>query len=127
MTRLAAVLAVVLAATCATARADTYTLVPAAPIVLPSAEVPNAGGSLLLPAGWTEALDRLIGEIADDLARPPAERLREGVRVVIAGPPNAGKSSLLNRLAGRDAAITSEIAGTTRDLVEAPTAICAGS
>jgi tRNA modification GTPase len=42
---------------------------------------------------------------------------------VIAGPPNAGKSSLLNWLAGRQAAITSAIAGTTRDLVEAPTAI----
>jgi tRNA modification GTPase len=57
------------------------------------------------------------------LARPPAERLREGVRIVIAGPPNVGKSSLLNYLAGREAAITSAIAGTTRDLVEAPTAI----
>jgi tRNA modification GTPase len=57
------------------------------------------------------------------LARPPAERLRDGLRVVIAGPPNAGKSSLLNWLAGRQAAITSAIAGTTRDLVEAPTAI----
>jgi tRNA modification GTPase len=43
--------------------------------------------------------------------------------VVIAGPPNAGKSTLLNALAGRDAAITSSIPGTTRDLVEAPTAL----
>jgi tRNA modification GTPase len=43
--------------------------------------------------------------------------------VVIAGPPNVGKSSLLNWLAGRTAAITSAVAGTTRDLVEAPTAI----
>jgi tRNA modification GTPase len=42
---------------------------------------------------------------------------------VIAGPPNAGKSSLLNRLSGRRAAITSAIAGTTRDVIEAPTAI----
>jgi tRNA modification GTPase len=49
--------------------------------------------------------------------------LRDGLRVVIAGPPNAGKSSLLNWLVGRQAAITSAIAGTTRDLVEAPTAI----
>jgi tRNA modification GTPase len=49
--------------------------------------------------------------------------LRDGVRVVIAGPPNAGKSSLLNWLAGRRAAITSAIAGTTRDVIEAPTAI----
>lgn len=66
---------------------------------------------------------RLISDIELTLQRPPAERLREGVRVAIAGPPNTGKSSLLNLLAGRPAAITSAIAGTTRDLVEAPTAI----
>jgi tRNA modification GTPase len=76
-----------------------------------------------LPRAWTEALRALAGEIGEALSRPPMERLRDGVRVVIAGPPNAGKSSLLNILAGREAAITSEIAGTTRDLVEAPTAI----
>ena len=46
------------------------------------------------------------------------ERLREGVRVVIAGPPNAGKSSLLNVLARRDAAIVSPEVGTTRDLID---------
>ncbi|MGQ0590305.1 MAG: tRNA uridine-5-carboxymethylaminomethyl(34) synthesis GTPase MnmE [Sphingosinicella sp.] len=62
-------------------------------------------------------------ELADWLARPTAERLREGVRVVIAGPPNAGKSSLLNALIGRDAAITSAVPGTTRDLIEAPVSI----
>ncbi|WCT75494.1 tRNA uridine-5-carboxymethylaminomethyl(34) synthesis GTPase MnmE [Sphingomonas naphthae] len=53
------------------------------------------------------------------LASPPAERLRDGLRVVLAGPPNAGKSSLMNALAGREAAIVSPIAGTTRDRVEA--------
>jgi tRNA modification GTPase len=46
------------------------------------------------------------------------ERLRDGIGVVIAGPPNAGKSSLLNRIARRNAAITSPIAGTTRDIIE---------
>jgi tRNA modification GTPase len=76
-----------------------------------------------LPQGWADDLASLSEEMEEALARPPAERLREGVRIVIAGPPNAGKSSLLNVLAGRDAAIVSEIAGTTRDLVEAPTAI----
>ena len=76
-----------------------------------------------LPPGWRESVEALRRELADLLARPPVERLRTGVRVVIAGPPNAGKSSLLNWLAGRQAAITSAIAGTTRDLVEAPTAI----
>jgi len=47
-----------------------------------------------------------------------AERIRTGYEVAIVGPPNAGKSTLLNALAGRDAAITSEIAGTTRDVIE---------
>jgi len=46
------------------------------------------------------------------------ERVRDGVRVAIVGPPNAGKSSLLNRLAGRDAAIVNARAGTTRDVIE---------
>lgn len=46
------------------------------------------------------------------------ERLRNGIEVAIVGPPNSGKSSLLNVLAGREAAIVSEIAGTTRDVIE---------
>ncbi|MEM9523377.1 MAG: tRNA uridine-5-carboxymethylaminomethyl(34) synthesis GTPase MnmE [Pseudomonadota bacterium] len=47
-----------------------------------------------------------------------AERVRDGFEVAIVGPPNVGKSTLLNALAGRDAALTSDIAGTTRDIVE---------
>lgn len=47
-----------------------------------------------------------------------AERVRDGFEVAIIGAPNVGKSTLLNRIAGRDAAITSEIAGTTRDVIE---------
>jgi tRNA modification GTPase len=47
-----------------------------------------------------------------------AQRLRDGFTVVIAGPPNVGKSTLMNALAGRDVAITSPIPGTTRDLIE---------
>ncbi|MGM0585164.1 MAG: tRNA uridine-5-carboxymethylaminomethyl(34) synthesis GTPase MnmE [Pseudomonadota bacterium] len=47
-----------------------------------------------------------------------AERIRDGFEVALVGPPNAGKSTLLNALAGREAALTSEIAGTTRDVIE---------
>ena len=47
-----------------------------------------------------------------------AERIRDGFEIAIVGLPNAGKSTLLNALAGRDAAITSEVAGTTRDVIE---------
>jgi tRNA modification GTPase len=57
------------------------------------------------------------------LARPPVERLRDGLTVAIAGPPNAGKSTLLNALARREAAIVSPLAGTTRDIVEVPLAL----
>lgn len=76
-----------------------------------------------LPPNWREDLSALIDDIGEVLARPPAERLRDGIRIVFAGPPNAGKSSLFNVLAGREAAITSAVPGTTRDLVEAPTSI----
>jgi tRNA modification GTPase len=62
-----------------------------------------------------ELLDE-IGETLRDQHR--GERLREGLVVAIAGPPNAGKSSLLNRLARREAAIVSPYAGTTRDVIE---------
>ena len=65
-------------------------------------------------------VDRMIGSMRthlDDGNR--GEILRQGVRVAIAGPPNAGKSSLLNALARRDVAIVSPEAGTTRDVVEA--------
>jgi tRNA modification GTPase len=61
-------------------------------------------------------LHAAIAEHVDDGNR--GEILRDGFRVVIAGPPNAGKSSLLNALARRDAAIVSEEAGTTRDVIE---------
>jgi tRNA modification GTPase len=63
-------------------------------------------------------IEAVRGEILQALSRPPVERLHDGIRVVLAGPPNSGKSTLFNALVEREAAITSPIAGTTRDLVE---------
>lgn len=59
----------------------------------------------------------LSSEIAEWLARPRADALREGFKVAIAGPPNAGKSTLFNALLDEDAAIATPIAGTTRDVL----------
>lgn len=64
-------------------------------------------------------LASVVAEIERESEKTEAsERIRTGFEVAIVGPPNAGKSTLLNALAGRDAAITSEIAGTTRDVIE---------
>ncbi|MGE0774703.1 MAG: tRNA uridine-5-carboxymethylaminomethyl(34) synthesis GTPase MnmE [Sphingomonadaceae bacterium] len=71
-------------------------------------------------SGEAREIARLRAEISEMLRAPPAERLRDGIRVVIAGPPNAGKSTLFNLLVGRAAAIATPIAGTTRDLIEYP-------
>jgi tRNA modification GTPase len=64
--------------------------------------------------------DMLAGEIEAVVEAPPVERLKDGLRVVIGGPPNSGKSTLLNLLGERDAAIVSPISGTTRDRIEVP-------
>ena len=70
------------------------------------------------------AARRAAGEIAEEIqehiqSAGRGESLREGLRLTILGPPNAGKSSLINALARRDVAIVSDIPGTTRDVVEA--------
>lgn len=70
-----------------------------------------------LPSEFSRSLDVLRAELADWLRRPRAERLREGYRVVLAGPPNAGKSTLFNALIEDEAAITAPLAGTTRDVL----------
>ena len=78
-----------------------------------------------LPAGLGGQARKEIVELLaavrrhlDDSNR--GERVREGIRIAIVGPPNVGKSTLLNALARRDAAIVSEIPGTTRDVIEVP-------
>lgn len=64
-------------------------------------------------------LDAVVAEVRTLLADADrGERIRDGVTVVIAGPPNAGKSTLINALARRDVAIVSPVAGTTRDSIE---------
>ena len=69
-------------------------------------------------------IEALAGEIAEALADAGrGERVREGYRIAIIGAPNAGKSSLLNALAGRDAAIVTETPGATRDVIEVPMVI----
>jgi tRNA modification GTPase len=76
-----------------------------------------------LPAEFAQTLGKLLQEIEDWLARPRAEVLREGFRVVLAGSPNAGKSTLFNALVESEAAITAPVAGTTRDVLTRPVAI----
>lgn len=76
-----------------------------------------------VPIDVSEDVERLLSVLISVLKKEVdgfavAERVRTGFEVAIVGPPNAGKSTLLNALAGRDAAITSEIAGTTRDVIE---------
>ena len=76
-----------------------------------------------LPAGVGSAARRALGDLAGEMESHLAdggrgERLRDGLSVAILGAPNVGKSSLLNRIAGRPAAIVSSLAGTTRDVIE---------
>ena len=78
------------------------------------------GAGIFDPA---HAIAALVAEIDALLAAPRVEKLRDGVRVVVAGPPNAGKSSLVNALAGQQRAIVTPVAGTTRDRIEVPLAI----
>lgn len=73
-----------------------------------------------LPADFLVRIGALEQELAGWLTRPRAELLREGYRVVIAGPPNLGKSTLFNTLVEADAAIATPIPGTTRDVLTRP-------
>ncbi|MFP4404612.1 tRNA uridine-5-carboxymethylaminomethyl(34) synthesis GTPase MnmE [Rhodosalinus sp.] len=76
-----------------------------------------------VPEDVTDEVLQLMADVRESLEAEArgsrvAERIRDGFEVAIVGAPNAGKSTLLNMLAGRDAAITSEVAGTTRDVIE---------
>lgn len=84
-----------------------------AAIDFPDEDLPDG-----LAATVKTGITRLRDEIAAHLDDRRGERLRDGLSIAIIGPPNAGKSSLLNLLARREAAIVSETAGTTRDVIE---------
>jgi tRNA modification GTPase len=71
------------------------------------------------PAALQRVLAPMLSQMDEALAAAPAsERLREGFLVLLLGPPNAGKSTLMNRLARREVAIVSALPGTTRDMIE---------
>jgi tRNA modification GTPase len=76
-----------------------------------------------LPDEFLNQIKELQTDIGIRLGAPHAETLREGYRVVLAGPPNAGKSTLFNVLIDSEAAITAPLAGTTRDVLVKPVAI----
>ena len=76
-----------------------------------------------MPDSFAEEVADLHREVTEALMAPSAETLRDGFRVALGGPPNAGKSTLFNALIQSEAAIIAPIAGTTRDVLERSVAI----
>lgn len=88
--------------------------------VLDFGDEDDVGG---LPTEFGDDLRELTAALHAAMAVPSVEPLREGFRVALAGPPNAGKSTLFNALIESEAAITASLAGTTRDVLERPVAL----
>ena len=80
-------------------------------------DFPDEELDVLSAPGLTKGLHEMMGTLQNALGEQAGARVRDGIAMAIVGKPNAGKSTLLNLLSGRDVAIVSDIAGTTRDVV----------
>jgi tRNA modification GTPase len=98
-----------------------YHLIEALAVLEAAVDFPDEDLPADVASRAAPALERLLAELDGALMdEARGRRVREGFRVVLIGAPNAGKSSLLNALAGRDAAIVTATPGTTRDVIEVP-------
>jgi tRNA modification GTPase len=82
-------------------------------------DFPDEELDVLSDAGLNDGLRKVIADLQEAVGQRAGERVREGIRLAIVGRPNAGKSTLINLLSGREVAIVSPTAGTTRDVVTA--------